>query len=191
MKSKIYVCLVVVFLVAGAGTSAFADGQASLYFGRAGTDLVPVMDFSTYGGSIGIFAGVVGAELALEYSPVAGFDLGFANLGASMTNVMGNFVLQIPIAGSFQPYGTVGYGALIGSAGLDPFFVERGTVPALNFGGGAKFFFSDNMGVRVDFRRFSVQADDLLPEVEIPFTGIPVSLEPNINRFTAGVAFRF
>jgi hypothetical protein len=178
-------------LVFSTGATAFADGQASLYYGRAAIDLVPFTDFSTYGGSIGLFGSVVGAEMALEYSPISAFDLGVANLGASMTNVMGNVVLQIPVTANFQPYGTVGYGAFIGSAGLDPYFVARATIPALNFGGGAKFFFNESVGVRVDFRRFSLQAGDLLSDTQTPFGDVGLTIDPDIDRFTAGVAFRF
>jgi hypothetical protein len=174
----------------GVSAEARAEGQASVYFGRSGLDILPLGYFSTYGGSVGLFSGPVGAEVAVEYSPLGGIDLGPIGIGASLTNLMGNFVVQVPM-GRVQPYGTVGYGALIGSAGIDPFFRTSGTAGAINFGGGAKIYFTERVGARLDFRRFVVQTGDVFPEIPIPFTDFRLSLDPNINRFSGGVSFRF
>lgn len=168
---------------------ASAEGQASLYYGRAGIDIVPVLSVDTFGGSVGFFAGAVGAELAVEHMPVGGLDLGIASLGASMTNLMGNFVVQVPI-GRVQPYGTLGYGALYGRAGLDPFLTIGGVTGALNFGGGAKVFVTERVGVRFDYRRF-VPRTDGIPDVDLPLTDLTLSLDPNLDRFIGGVTFRF
>lgn len=181
--------LALAFALGLCASAASAEGQASLYYGRAGIDIVPVLRFDTFGGSVGYFAGPVGAELAVEHMPVGGLDLGIASLGASMTNLMGNFVVQVPI-GRVQPYGTIGYGALYGRAGLDPFLSAGGVTGALNFGGGAKVFLTERIGLRFDYRRF-VPRLDALPDVEIPFTDLALSFEPNLDRFIGGVAFRF
>lgn len=188
-RTKLVFVVIAMLSLLSFAASASAEGQASLYYGRAGINIVPVASFDTFGGSIGFFSGPVGVELALEHMPLGGFNLGIANLGASMTNFMGNGIVQIPM-GRVQPYGTVGYGALYGRAGLDPFLTAGGWTRALNYGGGAKIFVTERIGFRVDYRRF-VPDTEALPDVEVPFTDVSLSLDPNFDRITGGIVFRF
>lgn len=177
-------------LLAGAAESR-ASGEASVYLGRSYSGNLSFVDMNTFGGTIGAFSGPVGFEFGLEYSPVFGVDIGPIGVGASILNVMGNVVVQAPL-GRFAPYGTVGYGAFIGRAGIDPLPIGFvGTLGALNFGFGGKIYLSDRIGVRVDYRRFAVQTGSDALDFEIPFTGIRVDARPNLNRFVGGVAFRF
>ena len=171
--------------------NAGAEGQAWFYLGRSYTDQFLLEDMTTFGGSIGAFGRIVGVEFALEYSPVKDFQVGALDFGASLTNVMGNLVVQIPI-GDFYPYGTIGYGVLIGRANLDELPEEfLGNFGTLNFGFGGKIFFSDHVGVRLDYRRFAVQTGDEAPDLTLPFTDIQIEASPDLNRLAGGVTFRF
>ena len=89
--------------------NAYARGEASIYIGRTFTSALFLENMTTFGGTVGAYGGVVGFEFGLEYSPSSNFQVPFLDLGASLTNIMGNLVVQIPI-GEFYPYGTVGYG---------------------------------------------------------------------------------
>lgn len=193
MKKTWMALIVASLLFLGAATSAHAGGEASLYWGRASVDQFFLPSMNTFGGTVGAFAGIVGLELGLEYSPIASFQVGPIGLGASMFNVMGNLVLQVP-AGPVVPYGTVGYGAFIGRANVDVANVIDeeflGTIGALNYGLGAKVFFTEHVGARVDWRRFSVQTNDV-PDLTIPFTQVQIDTSPDLDRFVVGVAFRF
>lgn len=177
----------------GAAPSAHASGEASLYWGRASVDQFFLPSMNTFGGTVGAFAGIVGLELGLEYSPITSFQVGPIGLGASIFNVMGNLVVQVP-AGPLVPYGTVGYGAFIGRAKLDVAgAIDEeflGTIGALNYGFGAKVFFTEHVGARVDWRRFSVQTSDV-PDLTIPFTNVQIDTSPDLDRFVVGAAFRF
>lgn len=170
---------------------ARAEGQASFFLGRTFTSQLLLEDLTTFGGTVGAYGSVVGFEVGLEYSPAQGFEVGAVDFGASLTNIMGNLVVQIPI-GDFYPYGTIGYGILIGRADLDPLPEEfLGNFGTLNFGFGGKIFFSEHVGIRLDYRRFAVQSGDEPPDLTIPFTDIEIEASPDLNRFSGGLAFRF
>lgn len=47
-------------------------------------------------------------------------------------------------------------------------------------------FFSENVGLRIDYRRFAIQTDEDDPSLEIP--GLSISTEPDISRFMVGLA---
>lgn len=189
-KATLTSVFLVVLLLAGVG-EVKAGAEASLYMGRSYAGDLLLLDMNTFGGAVGAFAGPIGFELGLEYSPVVGFDIGPIGVGASIMNVMGNVVVQVP-AGRFAPYGSVGYGAFIARAGIDPLPIGlTGTFGAMNFGFGGKIFLGEHIGLRVDYRRFVIQtsSDDLA--FEIPFTGVLVDAAPDLNRFVGGVTFRF
>ena len=170
---------------------ARAEGQAFLFLGRTFTNQLLLEDMTTFGGTVGAYGSIIGFEFGLEYSPTKGFEVGALDFGASLTNIMGNLVVQIPI-GDFYPYGTIGYGILMGRDSLDPLPEDfLGNFGAFNFGFGAKIFFSDHVGVRLDYRRFAVQTGDESPDLAIPFTNIQIEASPDLNRFAGGVAFRF
>ncbi len=170
--------------------NAYAGGEASIYIGRTFTSALFLENMTTFGGTVGAYGGVVGFEFGLEYSPKSNFQVPFLDLGASLTNIMGNLVVQIPI-GEFYPYGTVGYGVVIASAGSDVPDEFLGTNGAFNFGFGAKILFSRSIGLRFDYRRFAIQTGDEDPDLGIPFTGIKIEASPDLNRFVGGVTFRF
>ena len=171
--------------------TADAEGQASVYLGRTFTSGLFLETLTTFGGTVGTYGGVVGFEFGLEYSPKASFQAPFQDVGASLTNLMGNLVVQIPI-GQFYPYGTIGYGVVIGNGGLEVPDESAGAHnAAFNFGFGAKVFFSRSVGLRLDYRRFAIRTSDEDPDLGIPFTGIRIEASPDLNRFVGGVTFRF
>ncbi len=183
--------VVALVLTVGVGT-ANADAEASIYFGRTSATGLVLEDMSTFGGTIGAFSRIFGFEFGLEYSPTTSFDVGPIAAGASILNVMGNLVVQIP-AGPVLPYGTVGYGAIVANTNVSdwPFDFLGGTTGAFNFGFGAKVFFSESIGLRVDYRRFALQTGDGDGELRIPLTGITIDTNPDLNRFVIGAAFRW
>ena len=189
---RIGTLMVISMVVLLSGTEeARAEGQASFYLGRTYTSDFLLEDMTTLGATIGAYGGIVGFELGLEYSPTRAFEVREVDFGASLTNIMGNLVVQIPI-GDFYPYGTIGYGILMGRADLDTLPEDfLGNFGTLNFGFGAKIFFSDSVGVRFDYRRFAVQTGDEPPDLTIPFTGIEIEASPDLNRFAGGIALRF
>jgi hypothetical protein len=191
MAKTCVMSIVLIVSVMSVAENASAKGEASIFIGRTYTSALLLENMTTFGGTVGAYGGVVGVEFGLEYSPVSGFQVPFVDFGASLLNVMGNLVLQIPI-GEFYPYGTVGYGVLIGRADLEPVPEEfLGTFGTFNFGFGGKIYFSESVGIRLDYRRFAVQTGDEIPDLEIPFTGIQIEASPDLNRFLGGVTFRF
>ena len=187
---KWVIALVLLLSVMSFTGTASAEGQASIYIGRTFTSALFLENMTTFGGTVGAYGGVVGFEFGLEYSPKSNFQVPFLDLGASLTNIMGNLVVQIPI-GEFYPYGTIGYGVVIASASTDVPNEFLGTNGAFNFGFGAKVFFSRSVGLRLDYRRFAIQTGDEDPDLGIPFTGIRIEASPDLNRFVGGVTFRF
>jgi opacity protein-like surface antigen len=177
--------------MAGAPTPAEAKGEASLLLGRTFVSALRLHDKTSFGGTIGVFSRIVGFELGIDAMPTSRLDVAGVDLGASVLDVTGNVVLQLPL-GELVPYGTVGYGALIanasGSLEGDRFL---GTFGAFNYGLGAKMFFTDHVGLRLDYRRFAIQTDKDNPDLEIPIVGGRINTEPDIDRFLVGVAFRW
>lgn len=181
----------IAFSVLASGV-AEAAGEGSFFLGRLYSGDFLLADRTAVGGTIGAFAGPIGFEFGVDYAPTAEFQVGPRGLGASLLNLMGNVVVQIPI-GRFVPYGTVGYGALIASADNAPPGAEDflGTFGALNYGLGGKIFVSDRVGVRVDYRRFAVQSDRDEPRLHIPLTDTRIDGDPDLDRLTAAVIFRW
>jgi hypothetical protein len=169
---------------------AEANGEVSFFYGPSSTGDVGIESMKTFGGTIGAYSKIVGFELGVEYSPTSSFEIEDIEAGASLTNFMGNVVFQIPF-GAVIPFGTVGYGVLSGNPSVDIPAGFLGTVGAFNYGFGGRVFFSEHVGIRVDWRRFALQADDEAPEFTIPLTGVRINTTPKINRFAIGVAFRW
>jgi hypothetical protein len=182
--------LAVLLCVFCAGVSrAEAKGEASFMLGRSFVDELLLEDKTSFGATVGVFSRVVGFEFGFDFMPTSDFTVPGVDLGASVLNLAGNVVLQAPL-GEFYPYGTVGYGALFANASRDLDNDEfLGTFGAFNYGGGVKVFFTDNVGIRVDYRRFAIQTDVDDPDLEIP--GIDINTEPDIDRFFVGVALRW
>jgi hypothetical protein len=178
-------------ILAGGFSDAEAKGEASFMVGKTFVDELRLQDKGSFGGTIGVFSRIVGFELGFDFMPTAEFDVPGVDLGASVLNLTGNVVLQAPL-GDFYPYGTLGYGALFANASGDLATDEfLGTFGAFNYGFGLKMYFHENVGIRVDYRRFAIQTDVDDPGLEIPFVGEAISSEPDISRFFVGVALRW
>jgi hypothetical protein len=183
-------CVIVALAsLAFTGRSAEAKGEASFFVGRSFVGELRLEDQTSFGGTVGVFSRIVGFEFGVDFMPTSSFEIPGVELGASVLDVAGNVVLQAPL-GEFVPYGTVGYGALFANASGDLDTDEfLGTYGAFNYGFGAKMFFTDNVGLRVDYRRYAIQTDEDDPSLEIP--GISVSTEPDVSRFVVGLALRW
>ncbi len=170
---------------------AEASGEASFLIGKTFVEELRLEDQTSFGATIGVFSRVVGFELGFDYMPTSDFAISGADLGASVLNLAGNVVLQAPL-GEFFPYGTLGYGALFANASgelaTDEFL---GTYGAYNWGFGLKMFFHENVGIRIDYRRFAIQTDVDDPSLEIPLIDAEIDPEPDIDRFLVGVALRW
>jgi opacity protein-like surface antigen len=140
-------------------------------------------------------AGVVGFEVDFGYSPnffqntVGSGDFEFGD--SNLTTLMGNVLVGIPVGGQtgpgFRPYVAGGVGIMKSSIGdVDDFFDIDSTNWGFNVGGGAMFFFSDNVGLRGDVRYFrSLQDDEPDDEFDIGLADF------RFWRGTVGVTFRF
>jgi hypothetical protein len=190
MKRQILLIAFTMAALAMTAGQADASGEASFFFGRSSTGDVGIEDMTTFGGTVGAYSRIVGFELGVEYSPTSSFAIEDIEAGASLTNFMGNVVFQIPF-GAVIPFGTVGYGVISGNPSIDIPAGFLGTVGAFNYGFGGRVFFSEHVGIRVDWRRFALQTDDEAPEFTIPLTGVRINTTPKINRFAIGVALRW
>lgn len=170
---------------------AEADGEASFMLGRAYVGDLMLEDKTSFGATVGAFSTFVGFELGVDYMPTSSFTVPGVDLGASVLNLTGNVVVQAPIGG-FVPYGTLGYGGFFANASGDLDTSDfLGTYGAFNYGLGLKFYFTDTVGLRVDYRRFAIQTDDDDPSLVIPVGNTPISSEPDVDRFLVGVALRW
>lgn len=168
-----------------------ASGEASFMLGRSFVGALELEDKTSFGATIGAFSTFVGFELGVDYMPTSSFTVPGVDLGASVLNLTGNVVVQAPIQ-NFVPYGTVGYGALFANASGD--FAGSdflGTYGAFNYGLGLKLYFTDTVGLRIDYRRFAIQTDTDDPSLVIPIGNTRISSEPDIDRFLVGVTLRW
>lgn len=188
---RVAVPLLVLAVMVSPSDAAASSPEASLLFGRSYVGGLRLQDRASFGGTFGVFSPFVGFELGVDYTPTSDFTIPGVDLGSSVLNLAGNVVLQAPI-GSFVPYGTVGYGGLFANAsrGLetDEFL---GAFGAFNYGAGARFFFQNNVGIRIDYRRYAIQTDQDDPRLEIPLAGESIQTEPDLDRFFVGVVFRW
>lgn len=157
---------------------------------------------ATFGGSLtGMSNGIFGFEVDLSYTPnffqlsENGEEFEFFDVSSSVTTLMGNLVLGIPIGGTtgggIRPYVTAGAGLMRANIAFDDLFDNLSTNElGVNFGGGLHVFFSDNVGLRGDLRYFRAldnddnEADDFLD------SGFSLS-DFDYWRATIGVTFRF
>jgi opacity protein-like surface antigen len=196
-------------LLTGLAAPASADWLLTPYLGitfGGNADFGDVGDFEdnfekkvTFGGTATwMGAGIIGAEVDLGITPNffafttgdADFDFGDSNV----TTLMGNLVIGAPIGGTegpgFRPYGSGGIGLLRTSIDAFDIFDELSENElGLNVGGGAYFFFSDNIGIRGDVRYFrALQGDDDDDDDDF----IELDLDNfDFWRGTVGVTFRF
>jgi opacity protein-like surface antigen len=161
---------------------------------------------STFGGSLGFMGGgVLGFEMDFGYTPnffqltEGGEDFEFFNVDSSMTTLMGNVVLGIPIGGTtgggVRPYVSGGLGLMRANVSFEDIFDDLSTNElGLNVGGGVHAFFSDSIGIRGEVRYFRglEQQDDDDPLEDDDFADEDFGLEDfDFWRATIGVTFRF
>jgi len=183
--------LVVPWMLSLGSSDVEASGEASFLLGKAFVDDLRLEDKTSFGATIGVFSRVVGFELGFDFMPTSDFDIAGVDLGASVLSLAGNVVLQAPL-GEFFPYGTVGYGGFFANASGDLATDDfLGTFGAFNYGFGIKMFFHENLGIRIDYRRFAIQTDVDDPSLEVPIAGIEIDAEPDVDRFVAGLALRW
>jgi len=102
-------------------------------------------------------AGVLGLEADIAHSPdfYGKTDVG----GSSVLTATGNLLVGVPIGGQrgvgFRPYALAGLGVIRSKvdAFTDVLSLDNSKA-AWDFGGGAMFFFGDNVGIRGDVRYF-------------------------------------
>jgi opacity protein-like surface antigen len=140
-------------------------------------------------------AGIVGFEVDFGYSPnffqntVGSGDFEFGD--SNLTTLMGNVLIGVPVGGQtgpgFRPYVAGGLGIIKSSIGdVEDLFDVDSTNWGFNVGGGAMFFFTDNVGLRGDVRYFrALQDDEPDDEFDIGFGDF------RFWRGTVGVTFRF
>ena len=203
-------------LVTATARPASADWLLTPYYGivfggAANTVDIDTLDEafeqrSTFGASLaGMGGGVFGFELDYSYTPnffqltEGGDDFEFFDVNSSMTTLMGNLVVGIPIGGTtgggVRPYVTGGAGLMRANIQFEDIFDDLSTNElGLNFGGGVHIFFNDNIGFRGDLRYFRAleQQDDDDPAEDDNFFDEDFGLADfDYWRATVGVTFRF
>ena len=209
--------VMVVFVIATA-KPASADWLLTPYLGivfGGAANTVDVNDLddsfeqrSVFGGSIAAMgSGVFGLEFDFGYAPnffqvtEGGEDFEFFDVNSSITTLMGNVVIGVPIGGTsglgVRPYATGGIGLMRASIQFEDFFdfddLSTNDL-ALSFGGGVHVFFSDSIGLRGDLRYFRAleQQDDDDPLEDDDFFDEDFGLEDfDFWRATIGITFRF
>ncbi len=191
MRMRMLGLVAIPWILSLCSSDAEAKGEASFMLGKTFVEELRLKDKASFGATIGVFSRIVGFELGFDYMPTSDFDVLGVDLGASVLSLAGNVVVQAPL-GEFYPYGTVGYGGFFanasGNLATEDFL---GTFGAFNWGFGLKMFFHENVGIRVDYRRFAIQTDVDDPSLEIPIVGVEINAEPDVDRFVAGVALRW
>lgn len=123
----------------------------------------------------------------------------FFDVNSSMTTLMGNVIVGIPIGGTtgggVRPYVTGGAGLMRANVEFEDIFDDLSTNElGLNVGGGVHIFFSDSVGFRGDVRYFRAleQQDDDDPLEDDDFADEDFGLEDfDFWRATVGITFRF
>ncbi len=215
LKNVLRATLVLLF-VSTMAKPASADWLFTPYLGivfSGAANTIDVGDFDeafeqrmNFGGSLaGMTSGIFGVEVDFNYTPnffqitEGGEDFEFLNVDSSLTTVMGNVVLGIPIGGTtgggVRPYISGGAGLMRANIAFDDLFDDLSTNDlAINVGGGLHVFFSDNLGLRGDLRYFrgleQQDDDDILPDDD--FLDEDFGLEDfDYWRATIGITFRF
>lgn len=190
------VLLTVALLVAApvaARAEVFAVPFAGVKFG--GSTSIFDLEFAaggkkfTVGGAVmAVDSGVLGYEGSFSYVP--GYferDNSIWTTGSFMIDMTGSVLLSLPpdvTAGGLRPYFAVGAGLVhVQAADKLRLFQLRRTVPVANLGGGALGLFTNNVGVRFDYRyvRSLLTDDGSLSKV-----GRRISY----SRFTIGLLLR-
>lgn len=212
LKTGLRATLVLLF-VAAMARPASADWLFTPYLGIVFGGAANTVDIDTldeafeqranFGASLaGMGAGIFGFEVDFNYTPnffqltEGEGDFEFFDVNSSMTTLMGNLILGIPVGGQsgvgVRPYLTAGLGLMRANIEFEDLFDDLSTNElALNFGGGLHIFFSDGIGFRGDVRYFRGLQQDDDPTVENILEN-DLDLEDfDYWRATAGVTFRF
>ena len=215
-KNVLRASLVLVF-VTGMARPAAADWLLTPYLGIVFNGAANTIDVDTLEeefrrrtnlgiAAAGMASGIFGWEVDLSHTrnffqltEGGGDDSDFFDVTSSLTTLMGNLVIGIPIGGTtgggVRPYVTGGLGLMRARIEVDDLFDDLSTNDlAFNFGGGAHLFFSDNIGIRGDVRYFRglEQRDDDDPLEDDDFIDEDFGLEDfDFWRATIGITFRF
>lgn len=215
LKNAFRAALVLVF-VAGMAKPASADWLLTPYLGIVFGGAANTVDLDdldeafeqrvNFGGSLaGMGNGIFGVEFDFNYTPnffqvtEGSADFPLLDVNSSMTTVMANAVIGIPIGGSsgpgIRPYVAGGVGLMRSNIEFTDLLDNLSTNDfALNVGGGVHVFFTDNIGIRGDVRYFRdlAQQDDDDPAEDDDFFDEDFGLTDfDYWRATVGVTFRF
>lgn len=210
LKKVLRTTLVLLF-VTGMAQPASADWLFTPYLGinfSGAANTIDINDFDeafeqrvNFGGSIaGMTSGIFGVEFDFNYTPnffqvtEGGEDFELLNVDSSLTTLMGNLVIGIPIGGTtgggVRPYITGGAGVMRANINAEDLLDDLSTNDlAINVGGGVHVFFSDNLGIRGDLRYFRglANSDD---DDEFDFDDFGLD-DFDYWRASIGVTFRF
>ena len=204
----------VLLFVTGLARPASADWLFTPYLGIVLGGAANSVDIDTldeafeqranFGGSLtGSGNGVFGFEIDFNYTPnffqltEGGEDFEFFDVSSSITSLMGNVVIGIPIGGTtgggVRPYVAAGAGLMRANIAFEDLFEDLSTNElGVNFGGGVHIFFSDNLGIRGDLRYFRAIAQDDEDALDDDFLTDDFGLSDfDYWRATIGVTFRF
>ena len=204
----------VLLFVTGLARPASADWLFTPYLGIVLGGAANSVDIDTldeafeqranFGGSLtGSGNGEFGFEIDFNYSPnffqltEGGEDFEFFDVSSSITSLMGNVVIGIPIGGTtgggVRPYVAAGAGLMRANIAFEDLFEDLSTNElGVNFGGGVHIFFSDNLGIRGDLRYFRAIAQDDEDALDDDFLTDDFGLSDfDYWRATIGVTFRF
>jgi opacity protein-like surface antigen len=209
MKHGLRVVMVLAFVTVMA-KPASADWLFTPYLGIVFGGAANTVDIDTldeafeqravFGGSLATMgSGVFGLEFDFSYAPnffqltEGGEDFEFFDVNSSITTLMGNVIIGIPIGGTsgagVRPYATAGVGVMRANVNFGDILEDLSSNDlGVNFGGGVQVFFSDTLGLRGDLRYFrgvSTGDDDAAADIDF-----------NLNDFdfwrgTVGITFRF
>ena len=183
-------------LLLGTPATARADWFAVPFMGvkfGGGTSIFDIefaaddAKFTFGGAAMQMDQGILGFEGSFGYVP--GYyerDNSLLTTGSFMIDLAGSVILSLPpqvTAGGLRPYGAIGAGLVhVQAADKLRLFQVRRTVPSANLGIGAIGLFTNNVGVRFDYRYVrSLTTDD---------GSISVGRRISFSRFTFGLLLR-
>jgi opacity protein-like surface antigen len=197
--TRIFVATLLIAVI-GPAAAAYADGFitpfAGVNFGgRAGDALPNAFDAKRFDWGVSFAfmgAGILGLEADIGYSPdfYGSTDVG----NSSVLTLAGNLLIGIPVGGQqgvgFRPYVLAGVGTI--RSELDDFegINDSGNDVAWNVGGGAMFFFGDNVGLRADVRYFRTFKEVVFDAID-DLIEIPESERVDFGRASVGLILRF
>ena len=211
MKRGLRVAVVMAFVITMA-KPASADWLLTPYYGivfggAANTVDIDTLDEafeqrSSFG--VGLAAmgnGIFGLEFDFGYAPnffqltEGEDDFEFFDVNSSVTTLMGNVILGVPIGGTsgpgVRPYALAGIGLMRANIEFEDLFDNLSSNDlAVNFGGGVNVFFTDSIGLRGDVRYFRGLQNEDEPDAE------DLDFDFNLDDFdfwraTVGITFRF